>query len=123
MSYLFCIRRNNIDYLLSNLFEFPNLIKLGSNRGLLIGFKGTGWCNYIDVSKYFKKVYVASFTAGNQDIYYSNFAMKRVTSDMKVVFGYIKYHPNGTVISNNDSSEPSDGSYIGCNYFILGELK
>lgn len=96
---------------------------MGNNRGLLIGFKGGAAKNYIDVSKYFEKVYVASFTTINNDDYYQLFNTKKITDDMKVVFGYIKYASNGRVISNEDSKEPSENIFVPCNYFIVGELK
>lgn len=109
---------------LDNLFEFPDVIKLGNNRGLLIGFKGGAAKNYIDASKYFKKVEYASFSSAySSEQYYYIFNLRKVTTDMKVIFHYIKLNNAGKMISHSFDNEALDGICATCIYFIVGELK
>ena len=104
-----------IDYLLSNLFEFPYLIKLKNNKGILFGFKETALRNYIDVSSYFSKVYFANFNNASYRKMNSSttVSLLKVTSDMKVIF----HSPS----SYNEN--PTDEVFLSVTYFIVGELK
>ena len=104
---------------MENLFEFPYLLKLKDNKGILFGFKNAAARNYIDVSPYFSKVYFANFNNANysKTTALKTFSLQKVTQDMKVLF-----HGSDRLGQSFYNEEPSEEYFSSVTYFIVGEL-
>ena len=100
------------------------LLKLDDNIGIIFGDKYSGEKNYIDVSKYFSRVYTANFSSIITDptVQKYNICQYQDFKEGKVLYNVMKIFEDGSVTTHY-SPLPDNGFYCSCSFFIVGALK